>query len=131
MARAAGTPQTPSQKIAWLRLIRADNVGPVTFRQLLNRTGSAEAAIADLPRPSSRVGIGTRVPTVAEADDEIAGLERLGGRLVASGEPDYPPLLPYISAAPSLLSVLGGDRLDLKRASPSSAPAMPRAPASG
>ena len=115
MARAAGTPLTPSQKIAWLRLIRTDNVGPATFRQLLNRTGSAEAAIADLPRLSSRVGIGTRVPTVTEAEDEIAGLERLGGRLIASGEPDYPPLLPYISAAPPLLSVLGGERLDLWR----------------
>ena len=47
MATRAGNMLSPAQKIAWLRLIRTDNVGPVTFRQLLNRTGSAEAAIAN------------------------------------------------------------------------------------
>ena len=31
---ATGT-LTPSQKVAWLRLIRTDNVGPVTFRNLI------------------------------------------------------------------------------------------------
>ena len=103
-----------SQKLAWLRLIRTDNVGPVTFRQLLNRTGSAEAALDALPQLARRVGVGTRTPTVAEAEDEIAALDKLGGRLVASGEPDYPPLLGYISGAPPLLSVIGGERLDLK-----------------
>ena len=116
MAKAAGTKLTPSQKVAWLRLIRTENVGPVTFRQLLNRTGSAEAALADLPRLSSRVGVGTKVVTVAQAEDEIAALEKLGGRLVALGEADYPPLLPHISGAPPLLSVIGGERLDLLRA---------------
>jgi DNA processing protein len=115
MSRTAGKRLTPSQKIAWLRLIRTDNVGPVTFRQLINRTGSAEAAIADLPRLSSRVGVGTKIPSVSQAEDEIAALEKLGGRLVVSGEIDYPPLLNYISGAPPLLSVIGGERLDLQR----------------
>jgi DNA processing protein len=115
MAGATGKGLTPSQKVAWLRLIRTDNVGPVTFRQLLNRTGSAEAAIADLPRLSSRVGVGTKVRSVSEAEDEIAALEKLGGRLVVSGEAEYPPLLHHISGAPPVLSVLGGDQLDLRR----------------
>ena len=113
MAKAAGTTLSPSQKLAWLRLIRTDNVGPVTFRQLLNRTGSAEAAIADLPRLAKRVGVGAKVPSIAEAEDEIAALEKLGGRLIGSGEADYPPLLAHISAAPPLLSVIGGKDLDL------------------
>ncbi|MEO6013641.1 MAG: DNA-processing protein DprA [Devosia sp.] len=115
MAKPAGTTLSPSQKIAWLRLIRTDNVGPVTFRQLLNRTGSAEAALAALPKLAGRVGIGSRIPSVAEAEDEIAALDKLGGRLVASGESDYPPLLHHISGAPPLLSVIGGDTLDLLR----------------
>ena len=115
MAKAAGSILSPSQKIAWLRLIRTDNVGPVTFRQLLNRTGSAEAAIAALPRLAGRVGASSRIPTIAEAEDEIAALDKLGGRLVASTEPDYPPLLNHISGAPPLLSIIGGERLDLQR----------------
>lgn len=105
----------PSQKVAWLRLIRTDNVGPVTFRQLIHRTGSAEAAIADLPRLASRVGVGTLVPSVSQAEDEIAALEKMGGRLIASGEPDYPPLLEHISGAPPLLSAIGGENLELGR----------------
>jgi len=115
MDKAAGTKLTPSQKVAWLRLIRTDNVGPVTFRQLINRSGSAEQAIADLPRLASRVGLGAKVPTVAEAEDEIAALDAMGGRLVASSERDYPALLQHISGAPPLLSIIGGDALDLSR----------------
>jgi DNA processing protein len=90
-------------------------VGPQTFRQLINRTGSADAAIEALPNLASRVGVGAAVPSVASAEDEIAALHKLGGRLVASGEPDYPPLLAHISGAPPLLSVIGGARLDLRR----------------
>ncbi len=115
MARAAGGRLTPSQKVAWLRLIRTENVGPVTFRQLLNRTGSAEQALADLPRLAGRVGVGARIPSAAEAEDELAALEKLGGRMIASGEPNYPPLLAHISGAPPLLAVLGAGPLELSR----------------
>ncbi len=115
MARATDTPLGPSQRIAWLRLIRTANVGPRTFRQLINRTGSAEAAVAALPSLAGRIGISARTPSIAEAEDEIAGLEKLGGRLVASCEAGYPPLLNHIAAAPPLLSIIGGERLDLHR----------------
>ena len=53
MATGTGHHLSPSQKIAWLRLIRTPGVGPQTFRQLVNRTGSAEAAIEALPRLAS------------------------------------------------------------------------------
>jgi DNA processing protein len=115
MNRAADKHLTPSQRLSWLRLIRTPNVGPQTFRQLIGRTGSAEAAIDALPSLAKRVGVGASVPSVAQAEDEIAGLQKLGGRLVASGEPDYPPLLAHIAGAPPLVSVIGGERLDLAR----------------
>jgi DNA processing protein len=115
MQKAAGKHLTPSQRTAWLRLIRTPNVGPQTFRQLVNRTGSAEAAIDALPSLAKRVGVGASVPSIAQAEDEIAALHKLGGRLVTSGEPDYPPLLGHISGAPPVLSIVGGERLDLAR----------------
>lgn len=115
MAGRDGTSLSPAQRIAWLRLIRTENVGPQTFRQLINREGSAEAALAALPGINQRLGRPSRIPSVSEAEDEIAGLYRLGGRLVGSGEPDYPPLLRHISGAPPLLSVTGGQNLDLLR----------------
>ena len=34
------------QRIDWLRLIRSDNIGPRTFRDLVNRYGGARAALA-------------------------------------------------------------------------------------
>ena len=44
------------QRIAWLRLIRSENVGPATFRALVNEFGGAEAAIDALPLLSRRGG---------------------------------------------------------------------------
>ena len=112
---AAGHHLHPSQKIAWLRLIRTPGVGPQTFRQLVNRTGSAEAAIDALPRLAGRAGTTAAVPSLTAAEDEIAALHKLGGRLVAMGEPDYPVLLGHIPSAPPILSVCGGARIDAQR----------------
>ena len=44
------------QRVAWLRLIRSDNIGPVTFRELINHFGSAEKALDALPELSRRGG---------------------------------------------------------------------------
>lgn len=103
------------QRLAWLRLIRTENVGPQSFRQLVNREGSAEAAIEALPRLTSRLGIKPRICSRAEAEEELAALEAMGGRLIASGEPDYPFLLNYIHGPPPVLSVIGNRNLDLTR----------------
>lgn len=107
--------RSPTQRTAWLRLIRTDNVGPVTFRQLLNRFGSAEAAIDMLPELSRKAGRPIQVISQGRAEDEIAGLARYGARLVAQGEPDYPSLLNHISGAPPLISLAGDERLDWSR----------------
>lgn len=106
---------TPAQRIAWLRLVRTDNIGPVTFRQLLNRFGSAEAAIAALPELSKRAARPLQVISQTRAEDEIAGLSRYGARLVAQGEPAYPSHLNYIAGAPPLLTLAGGQQLDWQR----------------
>lgn len=106
---------TPAQRIAWLRLIRTDNIGPVTFRQLLNRFGSAEAAIEALPEISAKAGRPMSPVSQARAEDELAGLNRYGARIVAQGEPGYPEHLLQISGAPPLLTLAGGERLDWRR----------------
>jgi DNA processing protein len=47
-----------SQRLHWLRLIRSENVGPRTFRSLVNHCGGANAALAALPdlSPARRRG---------------------------------------------------------------------------
>ncbi len=100
------------QRLAWLRLIRSENVGPATFRALVNEFGGGEAAIAALPALSRRGGRhDIRLSTEAEAEAELERAESLGASLVAIGEPGYPPALAQVDAPPPLLYVKG--RLDL------------------
>src|SRR3954468_21260343 len=97
-----------TQRIAWLRLIRSENVGPVTFRQLQNRFGSVEAALEALPSLARGAGLSAiKIATLAEAEDELEATEQLGARLVASTEPEYPPLLNHISGAPPIVTIAG------------------------
>lgn len=98
------------QRVSWLRLIRTDNVGPATFRSLINRFGAADAALDALPTLARRSGGSPpRIPSISEAEDEIAATEAIGGRLIAISEADYPPHLRHIPGPPPLLSVIGGD----------------------
>ena len=113
--RPGATSLTDPQRVAWLRLLRTDNVGPATFRQLLGRFGSAEAALDALPGLLKRTGKPARITSQSQAEDEIAGLERYGARLVANCEPDYPDLLNYIPASPPLVTMAGGQNLDWSR----------------
>ncbi|WP_119679007.1 DNA-processing protein DprA [Indioceanicola profundi] len=107
---------TPQERLDWLRLTRSENVGPVTFHRLLERFGTATAALAALPDLARRGGRANplRIPSKAEAERELTGLERMGGRMVASCEPDYPRALAAIDDAPPVLSLLGHPQL-LKR----------------
>ncbi|HEV7435327.1 MAG TPA: DNA-processing protein DprA [Pseudorhizobium sp.] len=108
-ARRQGIALTDRQRIAWLRLIRSDNVGPATFRDLINHFGSAEAALTMLPELSSRGGASRaiRIASVEEAERELEIAHRSGAQFVGIGEPDYPPALRQIDGAPPLLAVKG------------------------
>jgi DNA processing protein len=99
--------------LSWLRLIRSENVGPATFRALVNEFGGAEAAITALPLLSRRGGRAhdIRLCTEAEAEAELAAADSLGTNLVAIGEPGYPPALAQVDAPPPLLYAKG--KLDL------------------
>lgn len=104
-----GIALTDRQRLAWLRLIRSDNVGPATFRDLINHFGSAETALEALPELSRRGG-STRPVRVATREDALAELEfaaRFGARFVGIGEPDYPAALRQIEGAPPLVAIKG------------------------
>ena len=100
-------PSTISEKLSWLRLIRSQNVGPISFFQLLDRFGSAEAALEALPILAKPGKKPQKIATLSQAEDEIAATERLGARLLAWGEPEYPKALSHIPDPPPLISVLG------------------------
>lgn len=98
------------QKISWLRLIRSENVGPATFRSLINHFGSADAALDALPALARRGGAKRDIAIASSqmAERELAATEAAGGSVVAIGEPRYPVYLKAIAAPPPLVSLLGG-----------------------
>lgn len=97
------------EKLAWLRLIRTENVGPITFYRLLDRFGSAEKSIEALPELAKRGGRGDALKVVprSEAEKEIEAVKKIGARLIARGEPDYPKWLAQVEDAPPIITVLG------------------------
>ncbi|HVV41324.1 MAG TPA: DNA-processing protein DprA [Nitrobacter sp.] len=112
--RSSGTLRlTDAQRIDWLRLIRCENVGPRTFRSLVNHFGSARAALERLPDLARRGGAAHpgRICSEAEARDELAAAARLGVMLLAPGEAGYPPRLATIDDAPPLLGVRGAPEI--------------------
>lgn len=104
-----GIALSEKQRIAWLRLIRSDNVGPVTFRDLINHFGTAETALEMLPELSRRGGAARaiRIASRADAERELELAHRHQAALVGIGEPDYPALLRKIDGAPPLLAMKG------------------------
>jgi DNA processing protein len=97
-----------SERLDWLRLIRSEGVGPITFYRLLERFGTARAALEALPELAKRGGKRSLViHPAAKAEQEIGAHEKLGARLVAWGEAEYPKRLQAVEDAPPLISVLG------------------------
>lgn len=93
----------------WLRLSRTENVGPVTFAHLIERFGTASAALKALPSLSRRGGrlMPLHTPSPAEAEAELAAGAKLGAALLCSCEPLFPVQLAALDAAPPLIWTRG------------------------
>ncbi|WP_375422193.1 DNA-processing protein DprA [uncultured Sphingomonas sp.] len=100
---------------ARLRLLRTAGIGPVTYRQLLARFATADAALDALPMLARRGGgAPPRSPDAATIEREMAGVARLGARYLFIDDADYPALLAEIENAPPAL-VFRGDLALLRR----------------
>jgi DNA processing protein len=97
------------QRLDWLRLIRTENIGPRTFRDLINHYGGAHAALNALPALARRGGASApaRIFSREDAEAELKAARARGVELVGLGEPDYPQRLQMIDDAPPLLAVRG------------------------
>ena len=105
-----------SEKRDWLRLSRTENVGPISFKQLLQRFGTAKAALEALPEIAARGSKKTfKIPAMSLIDDEIARANKLGIIFIAKNEPEYPEALAAIEDAPPIIAVRGNPALLHKR----------------
>ena len=94
--------------LARIRLIRSASIGPVTYRQLIARFGSAQAALDAIPDLARRGGgKPPRLFGIDEAQRERARVETLGARYLVLGQGLYPSLLAEMDDAPPLLIARG------------------------
>lgn len=95
--------------ISWLRLIRTENVGPVTFHQLLETYGSADKALEALPDLAAKGGrkAPLRTPPESAVKKEIDKLHKLGGNFITAADEAYPLALSALHDAPPVIATLG------------------------
>lgn len=96
-----------------LRLIRSENVGPVTFYKLADYFGSVEKALEKIPEMSVKGGRAKpiKVASTADAKRELEQAEALGAKVIAYGTADYPDLLHTLHDAPPVLMALGSPQV--------------------
>ena len=109
MSEAGGETATLSQDEAFarIRLLRSPNVGPVTYRQLIARCGSAAAAIEALPELAGRAGRRYTAAPAQVVDAEVARVRKAGASYLFHDSPAYPRLLAHSEGAPPILTVRG------------------------
>ena len=87
-----------------LRLINADGIGPVGFRRLLSRFGSAENALREIAGKK-------QLPSPEWAEEERERAAAFGAEILTDDDPRYPQALLELKDAPPVLYAKG--RLDL------------------
>jgi DNA processing protein len=102
-------PLSDAQRLDWLRLIRSENVGPITFFRLLERFGSAGEALAAIPNLAKAGGRKKpiKVCTKAAAEREIITAQALGARLLCTPDSAFPQMLAQTDGAPPCLYLIG------------------------
>ncbi|MBS0242105.1 MAG: DNA-protecting protein DprA [Proteobacteria bacterium] len=102
-------PLDDAQRLACLRLIRSENVGPVTFRELINHFGGAQPALDALPEVARRAARRRpiRICPADRAEAELEAAARHGSRALFTIEPDYPAALAHLAVPPPLLYAKG------------------------
>ncbi len=98
-----------AERIACLRLIRTEGVGPVAFRELVNLCGGAEKALARLPELARRGGRRqpVRIYPRDKAEAELAAARAIGAEPLFTIEPGYPAAMVHAGVPPPLLYVKG------------------------
>ncbi|MGZ9109099.1 MAG: DNA-processing protein DprA [Micavibrio sp.] len=99
--------------MAWLRLLRTENVGPITFHRLIQRYQTASKALDALPHLAARGGRTKPLvaPPLAAVEKEYEALQKFGASLICAAEPDYPLPLGAVEDAPPVLTIIGNAKL--------------------
>ena len=104
---------TAQERLDWLRLIRSENVGPITFHHLLQCYGSASAALERLQELARKGGRTKRlrITSSSAANEEMQRAEKIGLRMLCLPDAEYPAALRSLENAPPILYMLGNPHL--------------------
>lgn len=98
---------TQAEAFARIRLLRSPNIGPISYRQLIARFGTARAALDALPDLGKR-GRGVYHPASAQSiEREVVAVRQAGARYLFHDQPDYPALLAELDNAPPIVTCRG------------------------
>ncbi|MBH1990079.1 MAG: DNA-protecting protein DprA [Alphaproteobacteria bacterium] len=95
--------------VDWIRLIGTENVGPVTFRHLVQRYGSASEALKMLPSISKEKRL--TIPSINFAEDQLQKAHEHGIKILTWDDAEYPTYLKAIDSAPPVLYIKGNHKL--------------------
>jgi len=106
---ASPSSATQNDIVSRLRLIRSENVGPVTYFQLLKRYGTAARALDALPELARRGGRdkALRIAASQEAERELDAARRIGAQPIFWDQDNYPAALKRIDNPPPILFLRG------------------------
>lgn len=90
-----------------LRLIRSPNIGPVSYRQLIARFGSAKAALDALPDLAKRNGGKAAIADPRVVEQELAAAQKAGARHIFLDDAEYPKLLSHFDNGPACFMARG------------------------
>lgn len=95
--------------ISWLQLARSENVGPITFHELLNRYQTPEKALEVLPDLARQGGLkrSLKIAALDKIQKEIESTHNVGAEFITFHAPHYPALLKHIDAPPPILIAKG------------------------
>lgn len=113
MPHAAQPERGEREIVDCLQLCRSRSIGPITYRQLIARFGSAAEALKAAPSLARRNGGRSqfRPRPRAEAEAELEAINRLGAWVVPLESDIYPESLAAIEDAPPVLIGRGDIRL--------------------
>jgi len=98
---------TQAEAFARIRLLRSPNIGPISYRQLIARFGTAAAALDALPDLASRGGRAYRPASAESIEREVVAVRAAGARYLFHDQSDYPALLGELDSAPPILTCRG------------------------
>ena len=101
---------TDKEKLDWIRLLRTEGIGQITFHKLISKYQNPSKAIEFLDSLKKY-----KIAPISVAEKEIENAEKLGVTILFSCDTNYPFLLSQIPDKPAVLYVLGNiDSLNSK-----------------